>query len=36
MSTSLEPSAVGGKFDLLVCEIVDDQVSACVLTPIAC
>ena len=27
MSTDLTPSDVGGVFDILVCEIVDDQVS---------
>ena len=26
MSTELDPESVGGKFDLLVCEIVDDQL----------
>ena len=26
MSTDLEPSSVGGTFDILVCEIVDDQL----------
>ena len=26
MSTELDPSAVGGAFDILVCEIVDDQL----------
>ena len=26
MSTSVQPAEVGGRFDLLVCEIVDDQL----------